>query len=434
MLQVGGQFLLIHAVVGWSLDLPDGVAGEGQGLGNRQPPAVRSDGVYHVPSLVRDLKHGPLQQRPGRQSGGGVVVGGLLHDLDLPCDGGVLPGHFRSFPRLDIDSALLSVRDISLILQFTQVIAARNSQILKPGIAPVIGGLLVNGVVSAVVEDEGHAGDALAVGGGNFMEQDAGEGRVGHSERRAAPIFYSEIVGRVVQFEALGTLRFHRIIAIILQRNKDAASFPRGHGVHQSVIADPPDLEGGVGDTLGFVSRTDLDDLYTSHGVVVKTEGLRVVGVDGDGLALAVRVDGISRHALQFRCDDGAGYPGQGDLTCGVRIVDALAGQGAAPVIHIAAIRVFDLKLDALQGNGLGPVPAPLFDHQIAQGLIPKFQSDGLARLDLDGLGDIIQQVSGFGPGFLHHQRGAGGDIFHQEGTRAVRHKFTVIVAYHGSV
>ena len=149
---------------------------------------------------------------------------------------------------------------------------------------------------------------------------------------------------------------------------------------------------------------------------------------------MGVRVNGEPRYALQFCYDDSAGYPGQGDLACGVRIVDALAGQGAAPVIHIAAIRVFDLELDALQGDGLGPVPAPLFDHQITQGLIPKFQSDGLARLDLDGLGDIIQQVSRFGSGFLHHQRGAGGDIFHQEGAGGIRHELAIGVAHHGSV
>ena len=37
---------------------------------------------------------------------------------------------------------------------------------------------------------------------------------------------------------------------------------------------------------------------------------------------------------------------------------------------------------------------------------------DPLGR-PIDGLGDIIQQVSGFGPSFLDHQRGAGVHIFH---------------------
>ena len=116
MLQVGGQYLLIDTVIRRGLDLPDGVSGEGQGLGSRQSPAVRADGIYHVPSLVRDLKHGPLQQRPGGQAGGGVVVGGLLDDLDLACDGGILPFNLRYLARLDIDGAELGVRDIALIL------------------------------------------------------------------------------------------------------------------------------------------------------------------------------------------------------------------------------------------------------------------------------------------------------------------------------
>ena len=83
MLQVGGQLLVAHAVVGRGLGLPDGVAAQRQGLGGCQTALVALDGVHQIAGLVVDLEHSPLQQRTGRQAVGGVVVGGLLHDLDL---------------------------------------------------------------------------------------------------------------------------------------------------------------------------------------------------------------------------------------------------------------------------------------------------------------------------------------------------------------
>ena len=45
--------------------------------------AVRTDGVHQIARLVPDLKHSALQQRPGGQAVGGVVVGGFFGDLDL---------------------------------------------------------------------------------------------------------------------------------------------------------------------------------------------------------------------------------------------------------------------------------------------------------------------------------------------------------------
>ena len=83
MLQVGGQLGIAHAVICRGLDLLDGIAREREGLGCGQPPFIALDGIHQIPGLVVNLKHSPLQQRTGRQAVGGVVVGGLLHDLDL---------------------------------------------------------------------------------------------------------------------------------------------------------------------------------------------------------------------------------------------------------------------------------------------------------------------------------------------------------------
>ena len=59
---------------------------------------------------------------------------------------------------------------------------------------------------------------------------------------------------------------------------------------------------------------------------------------------------------------------------------------------------------------------------------------NGLSRLDGSGLGGIVQQVAGLGPGLLDDQRGAGGDALNQEGPVGVRHKLAVAVAHHSAV
>ena len=46
MFQIGGEFRFIYAVIGRSLDLPDGIAGERQRFGHGQPSAVGADGVH----------------------------------------------------------------------------------------------------------------------------------------------------------------------------------------------------------------------------------------------------------------------------------------------------------------------------------------------------------------------------------------------------
>ena len=124
MLQVGGQLLAAHAVVGRGLGLPDGVAAQRQGLGGGQTALVALDGVHQIAGLVVDLEHSPLQQRTGRQAVGGVVVGGLFDDLDLRGDGDVLPLDQRGLASSNIHRFHLGVGDIALVLQLPQVVAA----------------------------------------------------------------------------------------------------------------------------------------------------------------------------------------------------------------------------------------------------------------------------------------------------------------------
>jgi hypothetical protein len=88
---VGGTH---DGVVGRSLCLPDGVAAQGECLGGREAVASGHNGIHLVPvALIVNLKGGSLQQCSGGQAVGGVVVRGLLDNLDLSPDGGIGPGN-----------------------------------------------------------------------------------------------------------------------------------------------------------------------------------------------------------------------------------------------------------------------------------------------------------------------------------------------------
>ena len=326
----------------------------------------------------------------------------------MPGNGSVLPFDLRCLARFDIDRALLGVGDVALVFQLPQVVPAR-SQALKPDIAPIIGGLLVDRGVATIIEDEGHTGDALAVRCGHLVDEDAGDGVVFHDDRFAFSVLHREIVGRVVQLEALRTLRLHGIVAAILQSDKDTAGGPGGHGVHQSVIRHPADLKGYAGKPLGLVRGTDLDDLHATHGCIIKVEVLGIVRVDHHRLALCVGINRVSRDALHLGHDHCASDTGEDDLPLGIGPVQAIGGQLATLVREVGAICVDDFELNPCQ-RSLFVGTGQLVNNQIAQGLVAELQSDGLSRLDGSRLGHIVQQVARLGPRLLDHQRGAGVD------------------------
>ena len=80
----------------------------------------------------------------------------------------------------------------------------------------------------------------------------------------------------------------------------------------------------------------DFDQLHAAHSIVIKSERLCVIGVNGDRLALAIRVDGVPRDALQFSHYHCAGDPGQDDLACGVRILEPLEDSVPPAAPHTA--------------------------------------------------------------------------------------------------
>ena len=73
-------------------------------------------------------------------------------------------------------------------------------------------------------------------------------------------------------------------------------------------------------------------------------------------------------------------------------------------------------------------------DNELSCGLIPEFEGNSLAGLNLGSLGCVVQKEPIFRPGFFDHECGAGVDTLDQNGTCGIGHKVAVAVAHHRSV
>ena len=109
------------------LGFHDLVPRQRQRLAHRQAVFIRLNGIHQtVGAGVVDLKDGVGDRRSGGPAIHGVVVRADLCHLDLAGDGGILPLDFRGFARLYIHGLFLRVGNISLIFQFTQIVAASS--------------------------------------------------------------------------------------------------------------------------------------------------------------------------------------------------------------------------------------------------------------------------------------------------------------------
>ena len=164
VLHHGGIGFRGRAVVGRGLCLPDGVAAQGEGLGGREAVGPGYNGVHLVPvALVVNLKGGPLQQRTGGQAIGGVVVRGLLHNLDLSPDGGVRPGNGGTAAVLNVNRFGLGVQNIAVrTFNLPDGVLTVREALVDIHIALVVALIGAHGVALGVGEQERHAVDALA--------------------------------------------------------------------------------------------------------------------------------------------------------------------------------------------------------------------------------------------------------------------------------
>ena len=156
------------------------------------------------------------------------------------------------------------------------------------------------------------------------MNEDAGDRTVGYGQDRSFPVLHLKIMRGIIQFEAFRCMDFNAIIGTVLQRQKYPAIFIGGHSVYQRVI-HPADLKGGIGQTLCLFIRIHLDDLHTADGIIVKRQRLRVFGINGHGLHLSGRINGISINCLGLFYHNCPGDAGDTDLTIGICGVKAQA-------------------------------------------------------------------------------------------------------------
>ena len=177
----------------------------------------------------------------------------------------------------------------------------------------------------------------------------------------------------------------------------------------------------------------NLGDQQATVGDVVEGECLGIIGIDNCGLAAGLGVDAVAVDGLLLSHNESAADIGENNLAVGIRHIGALGGELAALGVHIGAVSIGDLELDALQRFARDRIQ--LIDDEIALGLITELQSDRLACSDACGLRGIVQNVGiVLGAGLLDHQSRAGIDALNQDGACAVGDKFAVGVAHHSAV
>ena len=247
------------------------------------------------------------------------------------------------------------------------------------------------------------------------MEQNARDGLVGHRFGCGFTILHGEIDGCAVKLEALACLRFHGIVAAAFQRHIHAAIRSGGDGFHQTAIADTADLEGGVGDALGFVRRIHFHQLQPTDGSIIKIEGLRVIGVDHHGLRARILVDGVTGDGFFLCYHQCAGDALENDLPDFVGIVQTVGADFSVFVGDELTGSRSDLEGNALQRR-LAVQRGQLVDNKRSLTLVPEGQPLGrLALVDLDALRRPVQHESIHRLDFLGSDRHAVGQTLNDD-------------------
>ena len=153
-------------------------------------------------------------------------------------------------------------------------------------------------------------------------------------------------------------------------------------------------------------------------GNVVKRNRLCVCRIDGDGLRLGGGVDGVAGEGpgllYYYRpCDTG-----NADFAFCVCGVQPLGGQVAVGCVHIAALRVGQLKFYARQG--LARQLIQLADNDSARHFVVEPERLYLALFDEDGLGRSVKHVA------LHSLDFTGGNC--STGSQVVNDDFAAFI------
>ena len=317
--------------------------------------------------------------------------------MDLAGDGGILPLDFRGFARLYIHGLFLRVGDIALVFQFPQIIAA-IFQSLKADIAPVIAGFLRDGIIAAVIEEEGHAGDALASDGIDLVDQNARDGLVGDLQRGGLPIPDLDPMGCVIQTVAIGSLQLRYGVPAVFRFGEiDHAVFISGEGADDLAIHFP-DLELDAGDALsGFFIL--LNDGKPARADIIKAKGLHLTRLDENGFRGTIQHKAL--HGLDLPRRNGGAGDQVMDNDAAILIGDELSVASA----HNSPAAVGHKEGHALQRRC--SALDILFNHKGGAGRVGEMQCLGVIGIDYHRLGaaGLVDGVAGDGGRFRHHQR-----------------------------
>ena len=381
-----------HLPIGRGGYLSNLIAGQRQGLTGCHTTGIGGDIVHDLAAAgIDDFINSTLERCAGGGACDFVVLAGILVNLDLTGNGFILPFNLHGPACTDIDRLHLSVHIIALIFQLTDVVATGLGETGDIHPAVLIGLILADGGLVAVIEQEGHTVNSFTSGAIGFVDQDAGQALVLHGKGGGLSVLHLEVVGCIVQLKPICGFDFDRIVGAILQSQEHTAILICGHGIHKAIVC-ATDLELHIGDALGLLVGIDLDDLNTAHRIVVEVQALRVVGVHNHRLAAGLLVDGVTRNALYLSHYDRAGDAVDLDLSIFIGPVQAVGGKLTAICVNYTSIGVGNLELNTFQrllSHGI-----LLVDHEIAQGLVEELQHIGLMILDFDGLGGIVQQVA----------------------------------------
>ena len=313
------------------LDLSHIVAGQGQLLGNSQSSAVRANGIDHIACFVSDLKDCALQQCLGWQAVGGIIVGRLFHDLDLACDGRVLPCDRRSAAVFHIEGFDCGIQRITVRrLDFPHQVLSVRQRLVDIDIAVLVGCVLADGIALTVRNEEGHAVNALAGHAVDLVDEHGAGLRVLDGQRGRLTSFHLKIVGRAVQQIPLcGFDLGGGVPAVRKLRERDNAVAVGGVGA-DALAVHLSNLKLHTLDALTAV-RVHLDDLPAADGRVGKGQRLRVVAVDLNGLRGAVQHIAVRRFDLRYHISIRFEVH-QLDLAVAVRGVNAIRSDRAAVV------------------------------------------------------------------------------------------------------
>ena len=169
-----------------------------------------------------------------------------------------------------------------------------------------------------------------------------------------------------------------------------------------------------------------LDD-ELAFRLVFHSHADRLPSLNHDSLALGVDEEACGSAGFRDHYASAGNQPVNAHLTVLVTAVDAIG------IAHQGAVRIGHLKFGVLEGHA-GIDAAHLTDEEAAHGLVAELQGFGLVGVDLDRLGNLVQDIARAGSGFLDHQSGSRHKVRDQDGSRAVGGEVAVGISDHSAV